>query len=249
MFGELSDMSSAHQEQIKALRAANLTPKQIARKLGMKVSEVSTILKSNAESDFAEKVVGCGGEPVFQCLVSTTAASLLADSSDNQPTSQITKSDKDDISSLDSGLLVVTIAREAKYNQIKVYTYLLDIWCLGVKDCANPRTMSRSDYNQFVDYAYKAHLEAPIEISLAQAQGMVYSAWEYGEKLGFKPHRDFNEAARSHLGTWDGSHRIECGRDGKPFYVSGPYDSPKKIMDTLKASVGEGNFDYLIGVE
>ncbi|MBE8987818.1 DNA-binding response regulator, partial [Nostoc sp. LEGE 12450] len=49
------------------------------------------------------------------------------------------------------------------------------------------------------------------------------------------------------IGEWDGTIRIECGRDGKPFYVNGPHDNPKKIMETLKRSRGEGNFDFLIG--
>ncbi|MFN6452927.1 MAG: hypothetical protein RM022_012060 [Nostoc sp. EfeVER01] len=70
--------------------------------------------------------------------------------------------------------------------------------------------------------------------------------WEYAESLGFQPHKDF-EKSRSHIGEWDGRIRIECGRDGKPFYVNGPHDNPKKIMETLKKSRGEGNFDFLIG--
>jgi hypothetical protein len=75
---------------------------------------------------------------------------------------------------------------------------------------------------------------------------MIYSALEYADKLGFQPHRDFAES-RLHLGDWNGEIRIECGREGKPFYVNGPYDNPMKVIETLKKSVGEGNFDYLIG--
>ncbi len=40
------------------------------------------------------------------------------------------------------------------------------------------------------------------------------------------------------------------GKDGKPFYVSGPYDDERKIsfvINTLTRTCGEGNFDYLVG--
>lgn len=71
---------------------------------------------------------------------------------------------------------------------------------------------------------------------------------EYAVQLGFSPHSDF-EKTRSHLGEWSGEPKIHCGRNGKPFYVSGPYDNPMKILKTLREKVGEGNFDYLMGME
>ena len=51
----------------------------------------------------------------------------------------------------------------------------------------------------------------------------------------------------AHIGEWDGTIRIECGRNGNPFYVSGPHDNPTKIMEILKKSRGEGNFDFMLG--
>ncbi len=76
----------------------------------------------------------------------------------------------------------------------------------------------------------------------------MFSALEYAASLGFSPHRDF-EQARPHLGQWSGQIRIQCGRNGKPFYISGPYDNSRRIIDTLTHSVGEGNFDYLLNLE
>ena len=42
---------------------------------------------------------------------------------------------------------------------------------------------------------------------------------------------------------------IEFGKNGKPFYFSGPYDSKektKRIYLKLVENVGEGNFDFII---
>jgi len=47
----------------------------------------------------------------------------------------------------------------------------------------------------------------------------------------------------------DCSTHFEYGREGKPFYVSGPHDTPagiQTILDQLKRRVGEGNYDYLV---
>ena len=41
----------------------------------------------------------------------------------------------------------------------------------------------------------------------------------------------------------------EFGKNGKPYYFSGPYDNPEKIIAKLRESVGEGNFKYTIGMD
>ncbi|WP_256875303.1 DNA-binding response regulator [Nostoc sp. C052] len=147
---------------------------------------------------------------------------------------------------IDRGLGLVVIARVARYNQITVCSYLLDIWCLGVKDTIPPRTVDTIKFKEFTESLFEPFPGKPHLVSLEIAQGMIFSACEYALSLGFQPHKDF-EKSRLHIGEWDGRIRIECGRDGKPFYVNGPHDNPKKIMETLKRSRGEGNFDFLIG--
>jgi hypothetical protein len=52
----------------------------------------------------------------------------------------------------------------------------------------------------------------------------------------------------AYLGTPAGASPIRFGRDGKPFYVSGPYDKPGAVVDTLEATVGAGNYHYMVDV-
>ncbi|MCF4965896.1 helix-turn-helix domain-containing protein [Nostoc sp. CMAA1605] len=238
------------QQQIDALRALNLTPKQIARKLGIKVSDVNAALKNQAEQTTLDRLAKGELDPVYKCLASNNLVQLLPrDSSDNSiknlPSTIVPAKDNE---SLERGLGLVVIARTARYNQIAVSSYLLDVWCLGIKDATTPRTLDKREFQEFAELLFQPFPENPQEISLEAAQGMIFSAYEYAQSLGFQPHKDF-EKSRSHLGNWDGSIRIECGRDGKPYYVSGPYDSPQKIIETLKQSRGEGNFDFLMGSE
>ncbi|MBD2303088.1 DNA-binding response regulator [Nostoc sp. FACHB-87] len=241
-------MSEIHQQEINDLRALNLTPKQIARKLGIKVSEVNAAIQNQAQQTTLDRLASGELNPVYQCLASENLLQLLPhNSSENVIKNLLTKiipaKKNDDI---ERGLGLVVIAREARYNQITVCSYLLDVWCLGIKDTIPPRTLDRQEFKNFVELLFEPFPQTPKEIPLEVAAGIIFSTCEYAENLGFKPHKDF-EKSRSHVGNWDGKIRIECGRNGKPCFVSGPYDNSKKILETLKNSKGEGNFDFIVG--
>ncbi len=50
------------------------------------------------------------------------------------------------------------------------------------------------------------------------------------------------------LGTsdpWQEASAITFGRHGVPFYGSGPFDNPTRVIRNLISSVGEGNFQYI----
>jgi hypothetical protein len=94
--------------------------------------------------------------------------------------------------------------------------------------------------------AYQGFPDGYQEITLQQAQAIVYGAVNYATELGFKPHKDFQKT-ENHLGTWNGQPKLTFGRQGKPYFISGPYDNSERIMQTLRQNVGEGNFDYLVG--
>lgn len=241
-------MTATQQQEIINLRALNLTPKQIARKLGIKVSLVNAAIQTQAQQTALDRLALGELDPVYQCLASESLIQLLPknppeNSIKNLLTKIIPVKNNDD---LERGLGLVVIARVARYNQITVCSYLLDIWCLGVKDVTPPRTVDRIKFKEVAQALFNLFPGVPQQVPLEVAQGMIFSAYEYAQSLGFEPHKDFEKSLR-HIGQWDGIIRIECGRDGKPFYVNGPHDNPKKIMETLNKSRGEGNFDFLIG--
>ena len=235
-------MTATQEQEILNLRALNLTPKQIARKLGLKVSEVSSVIQNQAQQTKSDRLAKRELDPVYQCLASENLIQLLPDIPSENSIQNLEKNN-DDIA---RGLGLVVIARAARYNQITVCSYLLDIWCLGVKDAMPPRTVDRIKFKEVAEALFHPFPGKPHPVPLEVAQGMIFSACEYAESLGFQPHKDF-EKSRSHIGQWDGIIRIECGRNGKPCYVDGPHDDPIKIMKTLRENSGEGNFDFMIG--
>lgn len=89
---------------------------------------------------------------------------------------------------------------------------------------------------------------AGIPVPLELAQHLVLGAVEYARSLGFEPHPDFMRARRM-LGSWDGPSAIMFGRDGKPYYVNGPYDEPERVLATLERAVGRDGFHFIVALD
>ncbi|MCT7957389.1 DNA-binding response regulator [Laspinema palackyanum] len=237
-------MDSEQTQEILRLREKKLKPKEIARKMGLKVSEVSAFLKEQAEQKAIAREESGELPPVFECLINANCLSRLFP----EKGAIATQSEDDLDTTTDPGMAIVTVTRSPGFNRFIVCTYLVDYWCLGVKDASGPRKYNRSEYERIASLYYDSFIGGAEKISLTQAQAIVWGAVEYAEKLGLKPHHDFGKA-KELLGEWDGELKIEFGQDGKPFYTSGPYDNSASIINSLNKSVGEGNYEYLIGME
>ena len=223
-------MQPEQEQEILSLRDRQLTPKQIARKLGLKVSEVSTFLISQAEQTALASAEKGDLLPVAQCLVDVNFANVLLRNETNEA----------------GGLGLVMVTRSKGYNRFVAATYLIDYWCLGVKDAMPPRNCNDSQYKNLIENSYSPFMGYE-EISLEQAQALVWGAIAYAKTLGFEPHRDF-EQSKAHLGESTSEIGLKFGRNGEPCYVEGPYDNTTKIINTLRDSVGDGNFNYLYGM-
>ncbi len=147
----------------------------------------------------------------------------------------------------EGGIAVVTIARRQPDGNLVFGNYLIDCYCLGLKNTfANadiPASLFRRDY---MTQIYREM--SPVDISPSLAHEIVYGGIEYAAQFGFRPHRDFRLSRRvldpPDLHPRTGA--VEFGRDGQPFYVSGPYDNVQAVLRQLNRTVGEGNYHYLM---
>jgi hypothetical protein len=142
------------------------------------------------------------------------------------------------------GLVQVLVVREMRRGPISWCGYLIDTGCLGVKDAIGPRDIEREDLDRLSVEYFKASGGPPERISIELAQHLVLGAIEFARGLGFEPHQDFYDCS-DYLGAFRGPSAIRFGVKGRPYFVSGPYDNVRRILATLRRSVGEGNFDYL----
>ena len=227
-------MTSDIESEIIALRSKRLTPKEIARKLGLKVSQVNSVIKTSAQKTAIARAESGELAPVAQCLINTNCAKQL-----------LTEQTLDEHDG--GGLAMVLVSRTTGYKRFVVCSYLVDYWCLGLKDTLGEKKLNDIKYQQFLNTLYRGFPNGYQEITLDEAQAIVYGAINYADALGFKPHKDFQKT-KNHLGAWNGQSKLNFGHQGKPCFIEGPYDNGTQIMQTLRKNVGEGNFDYLTGL-
>jgi hypothetical protein len=221
-------------QEISRLRGLNLSPKEIARSLKLRPAEVKEILQQLAAVLEQERITSGIVDPLYQCRVNVSGAMLLKPSAMN------------DLIEF-QGFAQVFVARTYK-QQLSVCSYLVDYWCLGVKNALGPKKMGKIDYESMLQSTSQRFHESFLEITLEQAQSIVFGGVDYAAKLGIDPHPDFAQAL-PHLGLRpDKLLPIEFGKDGKPFYMDGPYDDSRKIIAQLNKSVGQGNYDYMVGM-
>ena len=145
------------------------------------------------------------------------------------------------------GMGTVVVSRTAPNGDIVMGMFLLDTFCLGVKS-AIARVLPPYEYDEIISQVRQNELLQAVEPSYARK--LVESAVEYAATLGFKPDSDYHKA-KEIFGEIDASEctdQFTFGKLGKPFYVSGPLDSPLKrhqIVKTLEKNCGVGNFDFL----
>jgi len=221
--------------RVRTLRAAGRSPKQIARALGVAPATIAPLIRRVAAEQQADagepQLVGCWVSPGWSDGLVITGHPDWPDTSTPDPGV--------------SGLASVLVARRARHDKVSACGWLVDAYCLGVKDTVGPRAMDQSDLAAFIRSYFAAYPGPPLPAPLDLAQHLVFGAVAYAHGLGFEPARSF-QATTSHLGSWVGPSAIRFGRDGKPLFIQGPHDHPDRILATLERSLGPGNYDFLL---
>ncbi len=111
------------------------------------------------------------------------------------------------------GLVTALVAHRPRHRRgATVYVYLLDVYCLGVKNAMGPDNLDEQRLRRLTDKVFSGYQAPPIAGPIELVHELVFGAAEYAHRLGFAPHPDF-EQARDHLGPWRGPSAITIGRD------------------------------------
>ena len=143
------------------------------------------------------------------------------------------------------GVAVLAVARTQPSDEIVLGRFLVDTYCLGLKQTSFGVNIERTDFDsEVLPRLYQG--EPPVSVTVEVAHEIVYGAIEYAESLGFRPHRHFRQSQRILDGpdAYPRSGAIEFGRDGQPTYIAGPYDNQRAVLNRLLENVGRGNFSY-----
>jgi hypothetical protein len=233
----MADGAEPDLDRIRELRQRGLTPKEIARALGLRPSQVTQVVRQLAAAETVDPL----RRPVVECWVSPGwDDGLTVDGHPDWPRGTAPGEGA-------SGLVGVVVARDAGRSRVSVCGWLVDVYCLGVKNDIGPEERHLSSMPEFLHGFFDVFGRRPVGAPLDLAQHLVLGAVEYARGLGFEPasESDFAET-RGQLGPWEGPSAIGFGRNGKPFYVAGPYDDARRVIKRLEKSVGRGNFEFLL---
>lgn len=219
-------------ERVRELRQRGSTPKEIARAVGLPPAAVADLIRAVATGQPKREA------PLAGCWVNQGwAAGLTVAGHADWPGASAT-AEQDG-----SGLASVLVARDTG-GSVSVCGFLVDVWCLGVKDTLGPKSVERRKLPGFTSTYFGTYPEPPLAAPIDLARHLVFGAVAYARRLGFEPHPDFAGSA-GHLGSWAGSSDITFGLKGRPTYIQGPHDDVARITRTLRRSVGKRNFDFL----
>jgi hypothetical protein len=215
-------------EGVRRLRAQGLPPRAIARALGVRPADVAPLVRELAAEAPADALLaGCWVSPGWSRDLIVAPRDGWADV-DLGPGGPV-------------GLALVLVARAGRRDDVSVCGYLVDTFCLGVKNAIGPERMRRRDLPGFARRYFAAFPAPALPAPLDLAQHLVHGAVAFAAGLGFKPHPDF-AAARGHLGEPDEPCPITFGREGRPCYVQGIADDPRAVVRTLMDRVGRDGF-------
>jgi len=147
------------------------------------------------------------------------------------------------------GLAIIFVPRMHKQGNITFGYYLVDTFCLGVKNCSYKFNCLPDEYEDIISRVY-ADTGYDV-ISYEEAHNLIYGAIEYAEDLGFSSHKDF--AVAQYILEEDTEDipliEYEFGKDDKPFLVVMSKLEASKYLPILNKNVGEGNYEFLIPEE
>jgi len=138
------------------------------------------------------------------------------------------------------GLAQVLVARQLPDGTSLIASYLVDVFCLGIKNAFVAR-LKPDEMRPFLNSCP----DAMQEISYEDARSVIMGAVEFAMRFGLPPHESWVTSRAIVESDRPFGRKFDFGKDGKPFYIAGPHDDTRRIMKQLAPLVKEGNAHYL----
>ena len=141
-------------------------------------------------------------------------------------------------------LVSVVVTRQLPNGQFVLGVALVDRTCLGIKNSMVKGPLSLAELMTSVEEVGRG-FGGVSSCTPLTAQSVVYHALDYAARLGFRPNRDF--PAPLFGPRPEQLEDTPFANEEQPFYMAGPRDNVAHVIARLDASVGPGNYHYLIG--
>lgn len=143
------------------------------------------------------------------------------------------------------GMAHVVITRVRPSGNLVMGVFLVDTFCLGVKDAGYHENIPSSDFEEYLNnYKEGMGLE---EISYNEAHNIVYGAMAFAEEGGVKPVKEFDPAGYILEEDTEDIPLIEYdfGKNGKHFLIVNSDRKEMPYYHILKKNLGD-DFEYVM---
>ncbi|NDV60300.1 DUF1186 domain-containing protein [Bacteroides sp. 519] len=146
----------------------------------------------------------------------------------------------------EAGVASIVVVRQHKSGNRTLGIFLVDLYCLGIKDAFYYFNIDPIDYEEIEDRFFDS-----VEIAYNEVHNIIYGGMAYAEELGIEPVKGFSLA--QYILEEDTEEipliEYEFGRNGKPFLFAKSQLQASQYIPILEKSVGVGNFEYTIGLD
>jgi len=151
----------------------------------------------------------------------------------------------------DLGLGSVVVSRKMPNGNIGFAIFLVDVFCLGVKNCLFA-VLPQGEYERKMQGLQQD--EGLERIQPACAVKLIENAMAYARDLGVSPHSEY-AIIKKIFGDINPAicpQEFKFGKDGKPLYISGPNETmpdSERIIDILNKRSGAGGVDSMMKMD
>lgn len=144
----------------------------------------------------------------------------------------------------DTGISPVYVVRELDKNLYVFISYLVDFWCLGVKDAFLKFGISKADliqiYNKSDDF---------VSVSYEDARSLILGAIDFAKAIDIPPHSSWNGLPSSFIEAHlPYERKFSFGQEEKHYYFSGPQDYERYDVEEIISKVSKANGHYTVHI-
>jgi hypothetical protein len=144
------------------------------------------------------------------------------------------------------GIGTIILTRGVTPHHLAVGVFLLDVFCLGIKD-AMFKSLESNELALYVETT-NAGLP-PVALQPSDARKLLRDLAAWSQSIGFPPHRDFATVERifGAVSADESEADFRFGRNGKPVYIPGPFDSAtvvRRRVEQLQKHLGDDGFEF-----
>jgi hypothetical protein len=136
------------------------------------------------------------------------------------------------------GEVNIIVARRHTSGSYTLGVYLVDTYCLGLKDTFFRFNLPEGEYEELKDENFTT-------TAYEEVHNIIYGAIAYAQDLGINPHHDFSLTQYILEEDTDDVPLIEYefGMDGKPFLIANSRSEANRYRSIIKKATGE-NIEY-----